>query len=257
VTAQTAQGKTQTKTQGKKSPKRKPGPAPRRAGSSWVFPVVIIAVVLVGVIAIVVARSGGSDGGSGGGGGGKKAIEVSAEVSVDGTALPAFNSGATKDAAVGLTAPTIGSVDFQGNNVQVGGATGSPYAVVFLAHWCPHCQAEVPRLVSLAKNGQIEGVDVTAVATGTSDQAPNYPPSAWLAREEWPFPVMVDTAAATAAKAYGLSGYPYMVFVDASGKVVGRTSGEIEAADLQKIFKALAAGETLPIPGAGASSSAN
>ncbi len=256
MTAQAAQGKTQgNKAPGGKPPKKKPGPAVKRTGSSWVFPVVIIAVVLVGVIAVVVARSGGSDGGSGGGGGSKNAVEVSAEVSVDGASLPAFNATATKDAAIGLTAPTIGSVDFDGNNVQVGGATGSPYAVVFLAHWCPHCQAEVPRLVSLAKNGQIEGVDVTAVATGTSNQAPNYPPSAWLAREEWPFGAMVDTATATASGAYGLSSYPFIVFVDANGKVAGRTSGEIEAADLQKIFKALAAGETLPIPTAGASSS--
>jgi thiol-disulfide isomerase/thioredoxin len=119
----------------------------------------------------------------------------------------------------------------------VGGATGSPYAVIFLAHWCPHCQAEVPRLVALSKNGQIEGVDVTGVATATSDQNPNYPPSEWLTGEDWPFPVMVDTASGTAANAYGLTGYPYMVFVDAEGKVVGRTSGEVGEEDLQKIFK--------------------
>lgn len=238
-----------------KAQKKKPGPAVTRTGSSWVFPVVIIAIVLVGIVAVVVAKSGGSDSSGGGGGGGTNAVEVSAEVSVDGAALPDFSSSAAKDPAIGLTAPTLGSVDFDGNNVQVGGATGSPYAVIFLAHWCPHCQAEVPRLVSLAKNGQIAGVDVTGVATGTSDQSPNYPPSKWLAREDWPFAVMVDTSKGTAASAYGLTGYPYMVFVDANGQVAGRTSGEIETADLQRIFEALAAGETLPVPGAGASSS--
>ena len=233
--------------------KRKPAPAVKRGGNKWVFPVVIGVIVLVGVIAVVVAATGGSDDASSGGGS-KNAVEVSAEVSVDGDALPDY-TGASKDPAVGLMAPVIGSVDFDGNNVQVGGATGKPYAVIFLAHWCPHCQAEVPRLVSLAKNGTIEGVEVTGVATGTSDQNPNYPPSSWLTREDWPFNVMVDTASGTAANAYGLSGYPYMVFVDADGKVVGRTSGEVEASDLQKIFKALAAGEALPLPGAGASSS--
>lgn len=249
MTAQTASKKKPAPAAGKK----KPAPAVKRSGRSWVFPVVVIAIVLAGVVAVVVAKSGGS--GSGSGGGDSNKVQVAAEVSVTGDPLPALpKTGA--DPAVGLTAPTLGSVDFDGKNVQVGGATGSPYAIAFLAHWCPHCQAEVPRLVGIAKNGKIEGVDVVGVATGTSDQYPNYPPSAWFAREDWPFGVMVDSASATAANAYGLSAYPFLVFVDADGKVVGRTSGEVEAADLQVIFKALAEGKPLPIPSAGGSSTA-
>ena len=57
---------------------------------------------------------------------------------------------------------------------------------MFLAHWCPHCQAEVPRIVTLAKAGAFDGLDVASVATGTSSQYPNYPPSAWLARRSGP-----------------------------------------------------------------------
>jgi thiol-disulfide isomerase/thioredoxin len=244
------QGKKTTRPQGKK-----PGPAVKRTGSGWVFPAVIVGIVIVGILAVVlVAAGGGNSKSSGGASGGKDTVEVSAEVTTGGTALPSYNA-ATKDAAVGMTAPTLGSVDFQGRNVEVGGATGSPYAVVFLAHWCPHCQAEVPRLVSLAQNGKIEGVDVVGVATGTSQANPNYPPSAWLAREDWPFGVLVDDGRFTAANQYGLSGYPFLVFVDASGKVVGRTSGEVAPEDLQKIFASLAKGETPTMPGAGASSS--
>ena len=66
-----------------------------------------------------------------------------------------------------------------------------------------------------------DGIDVTAVATGTNADAANYPPSAWLKREDWPFPVMADSADGTAANAYGLSAYPYFVLVDADGKVAG------------------------------------
>jgi thiol-disulfide isomerase/thioredoxin len=64
--------------------------------------------------------------------------------------------------------------------------------VVFVAHWCPHCQAEVPRIVALAKAGKVS-VPIVGVATGTDASAPNYPPSAWLQREGWPYPVLVDT----------------------------------------------------------------
>ena len=238
----------------KAHPGKKPGPAVKRTGSGWVFPAVIVGIVIVGIVAVVLVAAGGGNSSSSSGGGAKNAVEVSAEVTTGGTALPRYTAG-VKDTAVGMTAPTLGSVDFQGRNVEVGGATGSPYALAFLAHWCPHCQAEVPRLVSLARNGKIEGVDVVGVATGTSEANPNYPPSAWLAREDWPFGVLVDDGRFTAANEYGLSGYPFLVFVDANGKVVGRTSGEVAPEDLQKIFKSLAAGETPTMPGAGASSS--
>ena len=108
-------------------------------------------------------------------------------------------------------------MSFDGSKVTIG-PTGKPQVVMFLAHWCPHCQAEVPRIVELAKDGAFEGIDVAAVATGTNADAPNYPPSAWLEREQWPFPVMVDSPEFTAAQAYGLPSYPYFVFADARGQ---------------------------------------
>jgi thiol-disulfide isomerase/thioredoxin len=119
--------------------------------------------------------------------------------------------------------------------------------VLFVAHWCPHCQAEVPRIVKLAKKKAFKGIAVSTVATGTNPGYPNYPPSAWLRREHWPFPVMVDSQLQTAAVAYGLPSYPYFVFVDAQGKVAGRASGEIAPSDLKKVLTALAAGKSLPL----------
>ncbi|MFM8303938.1 MAG: TlpA family protein disulfide reductase [Actinomycetota bacterium] len=232
------------------TPAKPPSAAGRRSSPGWLFPAVIAAVVVVGILAVVLVATSGNDDNSGTS---ANAVEVAAEVTTGGAALPDY-TGAGKDPALGMAAPTIGSVDFQGRNVEVGGATGSPYAVVFLAHWCPHCQAEVPRLVSLAQNGRIEGVEVVGVATGTSQANPNYPPSAWMEREDWPFGVMVDDAANTAARKYGLTGYPYLVLVDANGRVVGRTSGEVEVADLQRIFASLAKGEVPTMPGTGASS---
>jgi len=225
-------------------------PAVRRTGNRWVFPVVVAGVAALGILAVVLTAAG--DGG--GSGSDADAVQIAAEVRVDGAALPQYTTPA-RDNALGRPAPALGSVDFDGRNVEVGGATGSPYAVVFLAHWCPHCQAEVPRLVAAAQNGRIAGVPVIGVTTGTTDAQPNYPPSAWLAREDWPFPVLVDDANGSAAKAYGLGGYPFMVFVDANGTVVGRHSGEMSESDLAAAFTALAAGKPLPLPGTGGSSS--
>jgi hypothetical protein len=101
-------------------------------------------------------------------------------------------------------------------------------------------------VVTLAKQGAFDGIDVAAVATGTSPDAPNYPPSAWLAREHWPFDVMVDSKQSTAATAYGLPAYPFFVFLDADGKVLARATGEIDPSALTDILDAMRAGTPLP-----------
>jgi cytochrome c biogenesis protein CcmG/thiol:disulfide interchange protein DsbE len=221
---------------------------PASFGRNWPWWVVGGAVVIAGVLAVALSAGGGGGSHSGGTSG---QVEIGSTVAVRGTPLPTLTDP-TNDPAVGKTAPTLTGVTFNRSAVTIGN-TGQAHLVIFVAHWCPHCQAEVPRIVALQKAGQIP-VPVVSVATGTSSSEPNYPPSAWLARERWPYPVLVDTTTSTAATSYGLPGYPFLVFVDAQGKVVGRLSGEVAASDLTKLFAALAAGQPLPIPGAGASS---
>jgi thiol-disulfide isomerase/thioredoxin len=126
---------------------------------------------------------------------------------------------------------------------------------VFLAHWCPHCQAEMPRLVALAKAGKLAGIDVTGVATGTNPGYPNYPPSAWLKNAGWPFPVLADSTTDAAARAFGVTGYPSFVLIDGTGKVVGRAAGEVSDDDIVANVKALVAGTPLPLLKSGASTS--
>ena len=63
---------------------------------------------------------------------------------IDGEFLPFFPQ-AGADPAVGVKAPKISGEDFGGEAVTFGDS-GTPTAVVFLAHWCPHCQAEVPEV---------------------------------------------------------------------------------------------------------------
>jgi len=239
-----------------RKPTRRPPARPAPPSNRWVVWAVLGAIVLVAVIAVgvVAAAGGGDDSGKAAKAAKPAKFQTAPSLTVTGANLPAFGS-ATRDSAVGMAAPTIDTVDFAGNPLQAGGATGSPYALVFLAHWCPHCQKEVPELVDLAKDGKIAGVDVIGVPTGTTDEAPNYPPSEWLAGEDWPFPVALDTAKTKAAQAFGLTGYPYFVFVDAQGNVAGRTAGEIPSDQVAAIFRALRDGRALPIEAEGASSS--
>lgn len=172
--------------------------------------------------------------------------ETSKKVVVAGAALKTSGAiGTAKDPAIGSAAPTLTGRGFDGKPVTVGGP-GTPRVVLFVAHWCPHCQAEVPRIVKLAKQGKLDGVEVDTVTTGTSPDAPNYPPSKWLAREKWPFTkVLNDDAKQRAMRAYGGPAYPYFVLLDAQGKVVGRASGELAPEVIASAAAKLAAGQSV------------
>jgi thiol-disulfide isomerase/thioredoxin len=194
------------------------------------FIVGAIIAIVIGGAAIVAISSSGSDSASTSDG-----ISEFSDITVSGEALPSFDSVSTAtDAAIGLPAPVVSGKGFTGTEITTDGA-GTPTLLVFLAHWCPHCQREVPLLVEWEKNGKTPtGVDVIAVATGTDPANPNYPPSEWLAREEFPalWPVIADSADKKAANAFGLSGYPFFVLVDAQGNVFKRLSGEVPMDEL-------------------------
>jgi thiol-disulfide isomerase/thioredoxin len=209
-------------------------------------------VVVIAIVVAVVAGSGGDSADA-------TKYEI-APVKVSGTSLPDFDREQTPDPAVGETIPTLqGKSVYDGGAVTIGPDSGDdePQMIVFLAHWCPHCQAEVPRIVELAKDGSLDGVKVSAVATSTSEEAPNYPPSSWLKDEDWPFPVMADNANGAAARAYGLTSFPFFVLVNADGTVAGRGSGEIAPEQIKANIEALKAGTDLPISSSGKSSSAS
>jgi disulfide bond formation protein DsbB/thiol-disulfide isomerase/thioredoxin len=159
------------------------------------------------------------------------------QVTVRGAALVGF-SGPVRDPAIGQALPVLVGIDFSGAPVTVGDA-GRPAVIVVVAHWCPHCQREVPNLVGWLAAGNGAGVDLVAISTAADPKAPNWPASRWLASEGWDRPVIVDDRDRTAAQALGVSGFPFFVVVDAHGAVVGRWAGAIPVDLLADVLRQL------------------
>jgi thiol-disulfide isomerase/thioredoxin len=141
------------------------------------------------------------------------------------------------DPAVGTPTPELRGAGFDGKPIAVT-HDGRPKLLVFVAHWCPHCQREVPLLVQHLRDRPLPaGVDLVAIATATTPDRPNYPPSAWLDREGWKAPVLADSSQGNASAAFGLPGFPYFVAVDARGNVAARTSGEISVDQFEQLVR--------------------
>jgi cytochrome c biogenesis protein CcmG, thiol:disulfide interchange protein DsbE len=202
----------------------------------WLVPAIVAGVVLLAAI-IAIALSGGDDSDNADTAG----LEQIRPVEVSGTALPMFpgNETASSDPALGQPIPGVSGQSFDGTPVTIG-ATGNPQMLLFVAHWCPHCQAEVPVLSDWMNAGGLpDEVELTTVATGTSADAPNYPPSEWLAEYSWPSPILADSSDQAAANAFGLPSYPYFVLVDGEGNVVARATGELTTEQLDAAMAAL------------------
>lgn len=163
-----------------------------------------------------------------------------APVAVDGAPLPAFPEPGTDDPAVEQPAPTATGSTFSGGDATLL-EDGHATIMTFLAHWCPHCQREVPVLVDHLGGNLPDRVRLVGVPTATDRTRGNYPPSVWLEAEKWPFDVLVDSADGEVAAAYGVRSFPAFVVVGADGRVVARTSGELSTQQLDALVE-LAAG---------------
>lgn len=200
---------------------------PRRTG---VYVGLAVVVVVALVAAILLSRPDETVG----------TMPLDASVTVSGDSLPAFGGDPASDAAIGLVAPTLNGQAFDGEEIAITN-DGRPKVILFLAHWCPHCQREVPVLQSYAnETGFPDTVDIYSVATSYNSTQPNWPPSSWSDREGWTFPALVDDPESTAFQAFGQGGFPYYVLIDSNGRGALRMSGEQDPAALADLLVQLA-----------------
>ena len=169
-------------------------------------------------------------------------LQQNGPITVEGDPLVPFESP-LDDPSVGTAAPVVTGESFDGTPVTIGGPTENPTLVVFLAHWCPHCNDEIPELLALDDAGDLpEGLDVVGVSTAVDPTGANYPPSDWAVDKDWPWRMMADDEELSAIVAYGGTSFPFTVVLDAEGNVLARRAGAASAAETLAFLDAALAG---------------
>lgn len=168
---------------------------------------------------------------AGTGGGGAYEVEAFGEPVVTGDELPLMNpssSGvAAEDPAIGLQAPEVSGVDYNGEPVSITN-DGQPKIILFVAHWCPYCQAEVPKVTARLGSATVtDGVAWYGVATSSNSTRGNWSPAAWLDRVGFPAPVIMDDTNSSVLDAYGISSFPGWAVVGSDGTILARATGQL------------------------------
>ena len=206
-------------------------------GSSKAFLLGILAILVIGLaaVAFVVTNREGVD----------LDGPQTAAVAVEGTPLesmpnPGVSIDPATDPAIGTEPPTVTGTNFDGSEISITD-DGRAKAIYFLAHWCQHCQAEVPRVTELIDGGkQPADLDIYAVSTDIRPERGNYPPVRWFDVEGFQPPVIRDSDTSEAYVNFGPSGFPYAVYVNADNEIVARSSGELDVASIEALWNVTA-----------------
>ena len=133
-------------------------------------------------------------------------------------------------AAAGAKAPEIKVTDFDGNNFQLSDYEGQPVVLNFWASWCPNCAAEMPAFEKvhqdLADQVAFLGIDQRDDRGGANDLAHATGVSYRLAED--PNGVVFD--------AFGGTGMPTTVFIDADGTVANIITGQVDEMQLRQLI---------------------
>lgn len=203
-----------------------------RAQAAATSPLLWIALLIGGAALVTVLLAAGDDDPV------DTRIETSS-VEVSGTELPPI---AQPDPAIGMAAPTVVASTMDGDRFELG-ADEYPAVIGFFAHWCSHCQNEVPRVVQWMTAPDLPtDVQVIAVSTAVTPEADNYPPSAWFERVGWTAPILLDSEQAEIAAQFGVSGFPFWVAVNGDGEIVARASGQVGEETFRSLLATAAAG---------------
>ncbi|MHB8438682.1 MAG: TlpA family protein disulfide reductase [Acidimicrobiales bacterium] len=140
-----------------------------------------------------------------------------------------ISPGNVLSGATGAPAPAFSLTELSqpGRAVTLSQLTGKDLVLNFWASWCFPCQQEMPVLQSeaAALRGRVRFVGIDSNDTRSAAIG-------FLEKVHVRYETLFDPGAVVAGS-YGLYGFPTTVFVSPDGKVLGRHSGQLDAATLE------------------------
>jgi thiol-disulfide isomerase/thioredoxin len=155
-------------------------------------------------------------------------------------ALPPFDPNQPNDAALGLQLGTVtGTEYYTAATATIDPADDTHRVWLVWAHWCPHCQDELPAVSAWYEENAAAypGVELVTVTTAIDPSRGN-PLEPYLDDSQFPFPVIVDEEL-TIASQLGSSAFPFWMVTDGSGTVLVRIPGAIGIDSVEQIFAQL------------------
>lgn len=203
-------------------------PPERRRSTApiWIGLVVLVSLAAVAALALTAPDPGSTVASPGPAAPTDTASPASTDVTIDGPVLtaPIPEGSPIPD----FSAPTLDGAVFAWSERPEG-----PAVLAIWAPWCPHCQAELPRLAAAAEDHP--GVSLISIATAV-DAQPGPTPQAYMDAEGLSFLVALDDDDATLATGLGVQGFPTTYFVDADGRVIVSASGELDPAAVDEVL---------------------
>lgn len=131
-------------------------------------------------------------------------------------------------------------LDRSGKEVKLSDFFGKPVVINFWATWCGPCKSELPAFDSMYNelDGEVEFlmVNLTDGFRETEKSVKEF-----ISDEGYEFPVYFDTEY-SAAYAYGVSGIPMSVFINADGTVSDAHVGAMSEETLRNYIKEITGG---------------
>lgn len=121
---------------------------------------------------------------------------------------------------LGKPMPEVSVQDLDAKSVKLAQFKGKPTIITFWATWCSPCIKEMPHFSKLVEDYQGK-LQVLAVAVGdTREDTLNYAKKNPTYKVTWLFDPEEDIEVSPVTKAFGLTGLPTNLFIDADGKIV-------------------------------------
>lgn len=144
----------------------------------------------------------------------------------------------TTDVKVDKPAPAFTLPALEGQKVALSDFAGRPVVLNFWASWCGPCREEAPLFKTLAEQ---KPNDVAVIGIlFAEDKIDNA--RVFIKEQGLNYPNLRDTDQADTAVAYGVTGIPQTVFIDARGVVRTIERGELTREKFNKGLESIGAG---------------